>query len=336
MITFVVRRLAAAVVLLFVVSSATFVIFFVIPKLGGQTPEQLAMQYMGKSPTPEAVAAAVHSLGFDRPVYVQYGNWLHTLLAGGDFDTGTVVKHCPAPCLGFSLRDQVAVLPRVTDAFPVTLSLTIGASVLWLLFGVAAGVLSALRPHSLFDRLAMGTALAGVSVPIFVTAPLVLLLVVYKGNLLPHPAYHPFFGDPFLWAQGLLLPWIVLAFQFAALYARLTRAGMLDAIGEDYIRTARAKGLSERRVMAKHALRAVLTPVLTIFGMDFGLLLGGAVLTESSFDLHGIGKVAIDGIGNNDLPVVLGVVLFAATFIILANLIVDLLYGVIDPRVRKE
>ena len=334
MIAFLIRRLVAAVLLLFVVSSVTFVIFFVIPKIGGQTPEQLAMHYMGKSPSKEAIEATVKSLGFDQPVYVQYWHYLHNLVAGGDYNTGTEIKHCPAPCLGFSLKDQVPVLPRLTDAFPITLSLAIGASILWLFFGVAAGVLSALRRGSIFDRIAMGLALGGVSIPIFVTAPLVMLFVVYKGNLMIHPAYFSFTANPAKWAEGLVLPWIVLAFQFAALYARLTRAGMLDTMSEDYIRTARAKGLDERTVTLKHGLRAALTPIVTIFGMDFGLLMGGAVLTESSFDLHGIGKVAIEAINNGDLPLVMGVTLVAAAFIVVGNLVVDVLYGVVDPRVR--
>jgi peptide/nickel transport system permease protein len=161
-----------------------------------------------------------------------------------------------------------------------------------------------------------------------------MLFLVYKGNLLPHPTYHPFLDNPALWAQGLVIPWFVLAFQFAALYARLTRAGMLDTMAEDYIRTARAKGLSERSVSLRHGLRAALTPIVTILGMDFGLLLGGAVLTETVFNLHGIGKRAIDGINDNDLPVILGVTLVAAAAIIVANLVVDVLYGIVDPRVR--
>jgi peptide/nickel transport system permease protein len=333
-ITFLIRRLIAAVLLLFVVASVTFGIFFIVPKIGGQTSEQLAMQYMGKSPTPDAIKDTVRQMGFDQPVYVQYWHYLHQLFLGKNFSNGVQVKYCSAPCLGFSFRTNQPVLPDLLDAFPVTFSLAIGAAVIWVIGGVATGVLSALKRGSLFDRFAMGGALAGVSLPIFVTGPLVTLLLVFKGNVLPHPTYHSFLSNPLLWAQGLLIPWFVLAFQFAALYARLTRAGMLDTMAEDYIRTARAKGLSERSVVLRHGLRAALTPIVTIFGMDFGLLLGGAVLTESVFNLHGIGRRAIEGIGDNDLPVILGVTLLAAGCIIIANLVVDVLYGIVDPRVR--
>ena len=334
MIAYIIRRLFVSAILLLVVSSVTFGIFFYIPRLAGQTPQQLAMQYMGKSPQPDAVAAAVKQLGFDQPIPVQYWHYLHNLFLGGKFNTGTGYVACPAPCLGFSLQTQTPVLPQLEDAFPITFSLAIGASVIWLLMGVGIGVLSALRRGSFLDRISMALALAGVSLPIFFTAPLVLLLFVYRWNLVAHPAYNSFLHNPLNWAYGLLLPWFVLAFQFAALYARLTRAGMLDTMNEDYIRTARAKGVNERVVVTRHGLRAVLSPVLTIFGLDFGLLMGGAVLTETSFGLHGIGKVAFDGIQNQDLPVIMGVTLIAAGFIVFMNLLVDILYGVVDPRVR--
>jgi peptide/nickel transport system permease protein len=335
-INFVVRRLFAAMVLLIVVSMVTFAIFFYIPRLIGQTPEQMALQFMGKSAQGPAIAATVHQFGFDKPVPVQYWRFLHNLVAGTNFNTGTGFVHCPAPCLGVSYQYQVPVFPEIQRAFPVTLSLAIGASIIWLVMGVAVGVLSALRKGSLYDRAAMGIALAGVSLPIFFTAPLVLLLLVYQWQVFPHPVYNSFLHNPFTWAQGLFLPWVVLAFQFAALYARLTRAGMLDTMGEDFIRTARAKGLPERRVVVKHGLRAVMTPVVTIFGMDFGLLMGGAILTETSFGLNGLGKLAFDGISYNDLPVILGVTLVAAVFVILSNLVVDIVYGVVDPRVRTK
>ena len=336
MIAFTIRRLFVSALLLLVVTSVTFGIFFYLPRPAAQTPQQLAMQYMGKSPQPAAVTAAVKQLGFDQPIPVQFWHYLHNLVLGGKYNTGTGFVACPAPCLGFSLQTQTPVLPQLEDAFPITLSLAIGASVIWLLMGVGIGVLSALRRGSFLDRFTMAVALAGVSLPIFFTAPLVLLLVVYRWGLMEHPAYHSFMHNPFAWAQGLLLPWLVLAFQFAALYARLTRAGMLDTMNEDYIRTARAKGVTERVVVTRHGLRSVLSPVLTIFGMDFALLMGGAILTETSFGLHGIGKVAYDGIQNQDLPVIMGVTLIAAAFIVVANLVVDILYGVVDPRVRVK
>ena len=201
--------------------------------------------------------------------------------------------------------------------------------------GVAVGLLSALRKGSIFDRSAMAIALAGVSLPIFFTGLLSLAIFSYKLHwTAPGGAYTPFTQNPMQWAHDLLLPWVTLAFLFSAAYARLTRAGMLETMGEDYIRTARAKGLPERTVVFRHGLRAAVTPILTIFGLDLGLLLGGAILTESTYSLPGIGKYAVDAIVSNDLPKVLGVTLVGAFFIIFANLVVDLLYAVIDPRVR--
>jgi peptide/nickel transport system permease protein len=198
-------------------------------------------------------------------------------------------------------------------------------------------VISALRRGSVFDRGAMGVALAGVSLPIFFTGLVSLAFFSYRlGITAPGGTFVPFSQNPALWAYSLLLPWITLAFLFSAQYARLTRAGMLETMSEDYIRTARAKGLPERMVILKHALRGALTPVLTIFGLDVGLLLGGAILTEKTFSLNGLGKYAYDGIVSGDLPKILGVTLVAGFFVIMANLIVDLLYGVIDPRVRLE
>jgi peptide/nickel transport system permease protein len=180
----------------------------------------------------------------------------------------------------------------------------------------------------------MGVALAGVSLPIFFTGLIALELFSYKWPIFPNVQFVPLTQNPLLWARNLVLPWITLAFLYAALYARLTRAGMLETMSEDYIRTARAKGLKERTVIVKHGLRAALTPILTIFGMDLGLLLGGAVLTEVTFSLHGLGLFTIEAIGNADLPEIMGVVMLAAFFIVFANLIVDILYAVVDPRVR--
>jgi peptide/nickel transport system permease protein len=242
---------------------------------------------------------------------------------------------CPAPCFGYSFISQTAVSPELLDRLPVTISLAMGAAVLWVLAGVATGVLSALRRGSAFDRAAMSVALAGVSLPIFFTGLLSLSVFSYWLGWFPGGgSYVPLTADPAGWASHLVLPWITLAFLYAATYARLTRAGMLETMNEDYIRTARAKGLPEQAVVTRHALRATLTPIVTIFGLDLGLLLGGAILTESTYSLPGIGKYAVDAIAANDLPKVLGVTLVAALFIIIANLVVDILYAVIDPRVR--
>ena len=243
--------------------------------------------------------------------------------------------HCPAPCLGYSFINQNPVLPDLLDRLPVTLSLAAGAAVLWLVGGVSVGVLSALRRGSVFDRAAMGVALAGVSLPIFFTGLLSLAIFSYwLGITAPGGSYTPFEENPRCGRTTCCCRGSRSRSSTRPGYARLTRAGMLDTMGEDYIRTARAKGLPERTVVVKHGLRSALTPILTIFGLDLGLLLGGAILTESTYSLPGIGKYSVDAIVSNDLPKVLGVVLLGSIFIVLANLVVDLLYAVIDPRVR--
>jgi len=244
------------------------------------------------------------------------------------------VTYCPPPCFGYSFRSQQPVWPQMTSALPVTLSLAIGASILWLIGGVAIGVLSALRRGSIFDRFSMAVALAGVSLPIFFTGLISLELFSYKWPLFPNVTWVPITHNPALWARNLVLPWVTLAFLYAALYARLTRAGMLETMNEDFIRTARAKGLRERTVVVRHGLRAALTPILTIFGMDLGLLVGGAILTESTFSLPGLGQFTLLAIQNQDFPEIMGVVLLAAFFIVVANMLVDILYAVVDPRVR--
>jgi peptide/nickel transport system permease protein len=334
-ITYIIRRLLAAVVLLFIVSAAVFAIFYLVPRLVGATPETLATRYVGRAATPETVNLIAHKLGFYDPIWVQYGRWVKGIFLGAEYDYGSGSEHCPAPCFGYSFITRQPVWPDLLDRLPVTLSLAVGAALLWAFFGVSTGVISALRRGSLLDRAAMTVSLAGVSMPIFFTGLIGLLVFSYKlGWTASGGSYTPFTENPADWFYALLLPWIVLAFQFSAQYARLTRAGMLETLGEDYIRTARAKGLPERAVNVRHGLRAALTPLLTIFGLDFGLLLGGAVLTEQVFSLPGLGKYAVDAITNNDLPKVLGVTMMAAVFVVVANLIVDLLYAVVDPRVR--
>jgi peptide/nickel transport system permease protein len=335
MLAYIVRRLLWAVLLLIVLSMVTFSIFYLIPRLGGATPETLATRYVGRAATAETVHLTAERLGFLDPVPVQYWHWLKGVLVGANYDYGAGVERCPAPCLGYSFITKQPVWPELLDRAPVTISLTVGAAIIWLVAGVSIGVISALRRGTVFDRGAMGIALAGVSLPIFFTGLIALAFFSYQLRITaPGGSYVPISENPAQWAYSLLLPWITLAFLFSAQYARLTRAGMLETMTEDYIRTARAKGLPEKTVVLKHALRGALTPVLTIFGLDVGLLLGGAVLTEKTFSLNGLGKYAYDGIVNGDLPKILGVTLVAGFFVIMANLFVDLLYGVIDPRVR--
>jgi peptide/nickel transport system permease protein len=334
---YIVRRLLWAVLLLIALSMVTFSIFYLVPRLGGATPETLAARYVGRAATAETVHVTAEKLGLLDPIPVQYWHWLKGIFVGAEYDYGAGVERCPAPCLGYSFITKQTVWPELLDRASVTISLVVGASIIWLIAGVSIGVISALRRGSVFDRGAMGVALAGVSLPIFFTGLVSLAFFSYRLRITaPGGTFVPFSENPAAWAYSLLLPWITLAFLFSAQYARLTRAGMLETMSEDYIRTARAKGLPERRVILRHGLRGALTPVLTIFGLDVGLLLAGAVLTEKTFSLNGIGKYGYDAIVSGDLPKILGVTLVAGFFVIMANLIVDLLYGVIDPRVRLE
>jgi peptide/nickel transport system permease protein len=333
-VTFIIRRLITAVFLLIIVSIITFAIFFLLPRLAGQTTYNLAVQYVGRNPSHSAVIAIEHQLGLNQPLWYQYWTFLKGIVAGRHYIAGPTDNYCPPPCFGYSFKNQLPVWPQMVSDIPVTASLALGASVLWLVGGVSIGVVSALKRGSLFDRFSMGTALAGVSLPVFFTGLIFLALFSYKWAIFPNVQYVAITANPLLWAKNLVLPWITLAFLYAALYARLTRSGMLETMNEDYIRTARAKGLPERTVIVKHGLRAALTPIITIFGLDLGLLFGGAVLTETTFSLHGLGLFTIEAIQTQDLPEILGVTMLAAFFIVVANMVVDVLYAVVDPRVR--
>ncbi|HEX9031392.1 MAG TPA: ABC transporter permease [Streptosporangiaceae bacterium] len=336
MITFIIRRLAATVLLLILVSMITFSIFFLVPRLAGQTTYSLALQYTGRTPIRSTVLQVEHQLGLNLPLWEQYWHFASGIVVGAHYNAGPVKAWCPPPCLGYSFRNQLPVWPQMISDIPVTLSLALGAAVLWLIGGVTVGVISALRRGSPIDRFSMVVALAGVSLPIFFTGQIVQTIFIYNKPFTWFPSAHyvPISQDPIGWAQNLILPWLSLAFLYAALYARLTRAGMLETMNEDYIRTARAKGLTERVVIFRHGLRAALTPIITIFGMDLGLLLGGAILTENTFGLYGLGKFTIEAIGNQDLPEIMGVTMLACFFVVIANVVVDVLYAVVDPRVK--
>ncbi|MGW1891010.1 ABC transporter permease [Streptomyces sp. NPDC002004] len=335
MAAYIIRRVFGAVVLLLIVSAVTFAIFFLVPRLAGQSMDQLAAQYVGKDANPASIAAVKKNLGFDQPLYTQYWHFIKQIFTGADYKFGPDATHCDAPCFGYSFKSHIEVWPQITERIPVTFSLAIGAAVIWVLTGVATGVVSALRRGTFLDRFFMGVALAGVSLPIFFTGMLALGVFTVQIPIWDTGInYVNFTDDPLGWAWNLLIPWCSLAFLYSALYARLTRAGMLETMSEDYIRTARAKGLRESKVVAKHGLRAALTPIVTIFGMDFGLLIGGAVITEGVFSFQGLGFYAVKGVGDNDLPIVMGVTLVAAFFIVVCNLLVDLVYAAIDPRVR--
>ncbi|MCD9144196.1 ABC transporter permease [Streptomyces albireticuli] len=330
MFAYIVRRLFAAIVMLLVVILVTFGIFFAIPKFTGTDP---ALMYVGKQADPEAIEGIRQKLGLGKPILGQFWDFVSGLFAGRDYSGGGTSAHCPAPCFGYSFKHDLPIWPELKDKLPVTLTLAGGACVLWVIGGVLTGVVSALKRGTLWDRTAMTVALAGVSLPIYFTA--LLSLAVFKYQLgWAESAGTAFGDDPVGWFRGMILPWVTLAFLYAAMYARLTRATMLEVLGEDYIRTARAKGLREPVVIGKHAMRSTMTPILTILGMDLGALVGGAILTETAFSIKGLGAAAVTAINERDLPMILGVTLITASAVVFANVVVDLLYAVIDPRVR--
>jgi peptide/nickel transport system permease protein len=329
-LAYLIRRLFAAAVMLVVIILVVFCIFFLVPKWAGV---DIALNFVGKQADPAAVEGVREKLGLGDPVFVQAWEFFKGIFAGRTYAAGGDVTHCAAPCFGYSFKTEQSVWPVLTERFPVTLALALGAAVLWLIFGVAAGVLSALKRGTLWDRGAMVVALAGVSLPIYFTGLLSLAIFSYGLGWIDGE-FVPLEDSLTGWLGGMILPWITLAFLYAAMYARITRATMLEILGEDYIRTARAKGLKEQVVISKHAMRSTLTPLLTMLGMDLGALMGGAILTETTFSLPGLGQKVLDAIKNHDLPFILGVVLITSLAVLIANLVVDILYAVIDPRVR--
>ncbi len=317
MIRYIARRLLWVIALLFLVSFITFVIFYLLPTA---EPAQLRA---GRQPTPALVAQIRHTLGLDKPWYAQYLHYMDRLFLHFDF--------------GYSFQNNISVKTEIFERLPATVSLALGAAVVWLVIGIAVGTISAVKRGSLFDRSAMGTALVAISAPVYWLGLLSLFLFASDIGKIPifpgAGSYVPLTQDPIKWFTALILPWFVLAASFAAIYARLLRANLIDAMSEDYVRTARAKGLPERHVI-RHGIRAAITPVITAAGLDIGVLLGGVILTETVFNIPGIGRLAYDSIVNDDLPMIQGTVLVGAFFIVIANLIVDILYAFIDPRVR--
>lgn len=324
MIIYLSKRLAAAAGILLVICAVTFVIFYVVPS-------DPALQACGKTCTPERVAEVRAQMGLDQPIWEQFGVYVVGIFAGRTLAAGV---ECGFPCFGFSYQNSLPVWDLLVDRLGTSVSLAIGAAVLWLIVGLTVGVISALRQGTTLDRSLMIATLTSASLPVYFVAMLLLLFVVRVTEILPYPAYVELAEDPAAWASNLILPWVTLAALYAAMYARLSRAQMIETMAEPYIRTARAKGLPERTVVVKHGMRAAMTPIVTIFGMDLGGLLAGAMITETVFGLPGIGRLAYDGIVKSDQPVILGTTLLAAFFIVLANLAVDLVYAVIDPRVR--
>jgi peptide/nickel transport system permease protein len=334
MLQYVIRRSVAIVLMLLAISIITFLLFFAIPR----DPARLTC---GKNCTPALLKTNRHVLGYDKPIATQYFDFLKGMFVERKFPDDPQLEktnpqnivHCKAPCLGYSPTQQTTINNILGKAAPITISIAIGSFVLWVVVGVALGVLSALRHGKFVDRLLLGVSLIGYSFPTFFVGLIVLQIVTIKYGLLPEPNYVSPFEDPVGWASGMLGAWITLAFVYAALYIRLTRAKMLETMTEDYIRTARAKGLSRSKVVFRHGLRAALTPIVTIAGLDLASVLGGAAITEVVFNLNGIGKVGIFAIQQLDLPIIVVVVLIAAAAVVIMNFVVDLLYAVIDPRV---
>ncbi|MCX4744994.1 ABC transporter permease [Kitasatospora sp. NBC_01287] len=327
MIRFLVRRAVSTVTIMLILSAVIYLVFYIAP----HDPARLVC---GKGCDAARLAVVRHKLGTDQPVWQQYWQFLRGLLLGRSFDAGTDTTSCAAPCFGWSFQTDQPVLSMITQRLPVDASLAVGAAVLWLLLGIGTGVLAALRRGRFTERALTAVTLAGMSMPVFLIGLLLMMVCCAELRWLPFPAYVPITQDPAAWAGNLLLPWITLALVFAAAYARMTRGLVLETLAEDHIRTARAYGLTERRIVVGHALRGALTPVITMLAMDLGGLIGSAQLTESVFGFDGMSHLLVDAVNQVDLPVVVGVTLIAGFFIVIANAVADVLYAVADPRVR--
>jgi len=325
-----VRRISGAAAVLLIMSAVVYMLFFLMPA----NPAQLVCGI--KACTPDRLALISHSLGLDEPLYLQYWHFLVGLVAGRDYSMGPSIVHCAAPCLGYSFQYTEPVLQMIGERLPVSGSLVIGAAILWLSLGIGIGVLSALRRGRWLDHAVNALVLGGMAVPIFITGLMALMIVCVWLQWMPFPTWVPFDEDPLLWAQNLILPWIVLAVTTMPVYVRMSRAGMLETLAEDHIRTARAYGLPERRVIGRHALRAALSPLITLAALDIAGILTSSVLTESVFGLPGIGQMTVQAVRNVDLPVVVGLVLLIGFVIVLCNTIADLLYAAVDKRVSVQ
>lgn len=329
MFPYIVRRILLMMAMLTVLSIVTFLLFNAVPT----DPARLTC---GKSCSPSIIAANRIRLGMDQPLYIQYLEWIKGIFVGRTYGSGTATFECNVPCLGYSFRNGEAVTDSIMTALPVTIYLAVGAFVLWMLVGIFTGIYAAKHRGRWQDRAIMGITLIGYSLPVFFIGLLLLIFVIVRFNLLPYPSYVSPTTNILQFLQTMILPWISLAILYAAYYTRLTRSQMLDTMNEDYIRTARAKGLAERIVLRRHAFRAGLTPIVTSAGLDLAGLLGGAVITEYIYGLPGLGRLSIGAVTEYDLPTITATTLLAAVFVIVANLVVDILYAAIDPRVRLQ
>jgi peptide/nickel transport system permease protein len=333
MFTFLVRRLVSGAVIVVLVSLAVFTLFFYGPK--SPALELCRRDTHNRcGPTSPKLAEYEHRLGYDNPMLTEYGKWAKGLVAGRTIGIGATDYDCKAPCLGISYRDRTSVSGQLKERFPVTLSLAIGASALYLLIGVTVGVLAARRRGTTSDKVLVSSTLVFSSIPYYLVALLSMLYLTISTDIFPKVEYNNFLDNPVKWVSGLLLVWLVLGLYGSTSYTRYARGSMIESLSEDYVRTARAKGLSNSAVVVRHALRSALVPVATIFGLDFAFLLSGTVFTEKIFNLEGIGKWGLDATYIKDLPVVQATSLVLAVAVVAANILVDILYSVLDPRVR--
>ncbi|MBM0228094.1 MULTISPECIES: ABC transporter permease [Micromonospora] len=326
MMRFLLKRVLLAVSVLFAVSVVSFLMFFALPRdpVTGMCPKNCNAERLERVRT---------ELGLNDPRTEQYANYMKGIFVGRDLGSAQGGK-CEAPCLGYSYVNSEAVSDTFARVLPVTLNIVIPAAVLWLALGVGLGMISALRRGSLLDRVSIGLTLTFASLQLYFVGAVLLLIFVYTLKILPTPRYTPLVDNPVEWARGLVLAWVTLALLFSAIYARLSRAQMLETLSEDFVRTARAKGMPKRQVYGRHALRAAITPIVTIAGLDVGGALGGTVITETTFGIQGLGRTAVEAVRQGDLPTIMATVLISALFVVVANVVVDLLYAFIDPRVR--
>ena len=318
-----------AAITILIVSAVVFAIFSYLPF----DPAALTC---GQRCNPQIIEGNRIKLGFDKPIYEQYWLFLSGIFAGRTYGSGQAAFSCPAPSFGYSFNENACVTDMIKEAMPITVNLAVGALIIWLIMGVGLGVLAAKFKNRWPDTSSSVFVLLGTSLPTFVTGLALLIWVSIKWKIIPMSldGYVSALDNPGRWFMYFILPWITLAIAYAALYTRFTRAAVLDTLGEDYIRTARAKGVKERTVLFKHTLRAVLAPIITMAGLDFAGLIGGAIITETIFNLPGLGRLTLRSTYEFDLPVVLATTILAAVVVIVMNLIVDMLYAVLDPRVR--
>ena len=331
MLKFIGRRAAFAAMTILIVSAVVFAIFSFLPF----DPASLTC---GQRCTDQIVEANRVRLGFDKPIYEQYWLFLSGIFAGRTYGAGSAAFTCPAPSFGYSFNENACVTDMIREALPITISLAIGALLLWLTVGIGLGIIAAKFKNRWPDTSSSVFVLLATSLPTFVTGLALLIWVSIKWKLVPLSlsGYTSLIDNPFKFMQYFILPWITLAVLSAASYTRITRNGVLEAMNEDFVRFGVAKGLKNRTVIRKYVLRAALIPIVTIAGLDFAALLGGAIVTESVFSLPGMGRLAIRSVTDSDLPVLVGTTLVAAVFIVMANTIVDIIYGILDPRVRLK